>query len=95
MRVIQSAYEPQGLAVIAVNLDHDRADAERFLRTFQPNFKVHFDPQGVLAEQFNVAGMPTSVLIDRHGVLRYTHIGFRAVDRQTRTKEIQQLLAEK
>ena len=95
MRVMQSAYERQGLAVIAVNLDHDRADAERFLKMFQPNFKVQFDPQGVLAEQFNVAGMPTSVLIDRHGVLRYTHIGFRAVDRQSRTKEIQQLLAEK
>jgi hypothetical protein len=49
----------------------------------------------VLAEQFKVAGMPTSVLIDRHGVLRYTHIGFRAVDRQARTKEIERLLAEK
>ena len=95
MRVMQSTYEPQGLAVIAVNLDHDRADAERFLRTFRPNFKVQFDPQGLLAEQFNVAGMPTSVLIDRHGVQRYTHIGFRAVDRQIRRKEIQQLLAEK
>jgi thiol-disulfide isomerase/thioredoxin len=95
MRVMQSTYEPQGLAVIAVNLDHNRADAEQFLKTFQPNFNVQFDPRGVIAEQFNVAGMPTSLLIDRHGVLRYTHIGFRAVDRQTRTQEIQQLLAEK
>jgi cytochrome c biogenesis protein CcmG, thiol:disulfide interchange protein DsbE len=95
MRAMQSAYGRQGLAVTAVNLDHDRADAERFLKTFPPNFDVQFDPQGVLAEQFNVAGMPTSVLIDRHGVLRYTHIGFRAVDREARTKEIQQLLAEK
>jgi cytochrome c biogenesis protein CcmG, thiol:disulfide interchange protein DsbE len=95
MRVMQSDYERQGLAVIAVNLDHDRADAERFLKIFQPNFEVQFDPQGVLAEQFKVAGMPTSVLIDRHGVLRYTHIGFQSVDRQARTKEIQQLLAEK
>jgi hypothetical protein len=84
MRVMESTYESQGLAVIAINLDHDRADAERFLKRFDPNF-----------EQFKVAGMPTSVLIDRHGVLRYTHIGFRPVDRQSRTKEIQQLLAEK
>jgi cytochrome c biogenesis protein CcmG, thiol:disulfide interchange protein DsbE len=95
MRAMQSAYERQGLAVIAVNLDHDRADAERFLKTFQPNFEVQFDPQGGLAEQFEIAGMPTSMLIDRHGVLRYTHVGFQAVDRQARTKEIQQLLAEK
>jgi len=95
MRVMESTYARQGLAVIAVNLDHDRADAERFLKRFQPNFDVQFDPQGVLAEQFKVAGMPMSVLIDRHGVQRYTHIGFRALDRQARTTEIQQLLAEK
>ena len=92
---MQSSYEPQGLAVIAVNLDHDRADAVRFLKRFQPNFRVQFDPQGVLAEKFKVDGMPTSVLIDRHGVVRYKHIGFRAVDRQSRSQEIQQLLAEK
>ena len=92
---MESTYESQGLAVIAINLDHDRADAERFLKRFDPNFEVQFDPQGVLAEQFKVAGMPTSVLIDRHGVLRYTHIGFRAVDRQAHTKEIERLLAEK
>jgi hypothetical protein len=92
---MESTYAQQGLAVIAVNLDHDRADAERFLKRFQPNFDVQFDPQGVLAEQFKVAGMPTSVLIDRHGVPRYTHIGFRALDRQARATEIQQLLAEK
>jgi thiol-disulfide isomerase/thioredoxin len=95
MGLMQTNYERQGLTVIAVNLDHNRADADRFLKKFQPNFKVQFDPQGVLAKQFNVAGMPTSVLIDRHGVLRYTHIGFRALDRQVRTNEIQQLLAEK
>lgn len=95
MGLMQTAYERQGLTVIAVNLDHDRADADRFLKTFRPSFDVQFDPKGVLAEQFKVSGMPTSVLIDRHGVLRYTHIGFRAVDRQICTKEIQQLLAEK
>ena len=92
---MESTYESQGLAVIAINLDHDRADAERFLKRFDPNFEVQFDPQGVLAEQFKVAGMPTSVLIDRRGVLRHTYIGFRAVDRQTRAEAIQQLLAEK
>jgi thiol-disulfide isomerase/thioredoxin len=95
MRDIQIAYKREGLAVIAVNLDHDRADADRFLKRFQPNFDVQFDPQGVFAEQFKVVGMPTSVLIDRRGMVRFTHIGFRAVDRQTRTDEIRQLLAEK
>jgi peroxiredoxin len=95
MQAMKSAYERSGLAVIAVDLDHNRTDAERFLKKFHPDFDVRFDPQGVLAEQFKVAGMPTSVLIDRHGLLRYTHVGFRVADQEAYAKEIQGLLAEK
>jgi cytochrome c biogenesis protein CcmG/thiol:disulfide interchange protein DsbE len=95
MQAMKDEHEREGLTVIAVNLDHNRADAERFLKIFHPNFIVQLDPQGNLAEQFKVAGMPTSVIIDRHGVPRFTHIGFRAADREAYAREIQGLLAEK
>jgi hypothetical protein len=58
-RGVQSASERQGLAVIAINLDQDRVDADRFLKTFEPNFKVQFDPRGVLAEESKITGMLT------------------------------------
>lgn len=70
---MKNAYEHQGLTVIAINLDHDRADAEQFLHGFHAGFAVQFDPQGTFAERFKVAGMPTSVIIDRDGVARFTH----------------------
>jgi hypothetical protein len=47
---------------------------------FHPSFDVRFDPQGEVVERFKVQGMPTSMIIDRHGVVRITHIGFRPVD---------------
>jgi len=93
MQAMKEAYEGEGLTVVAVNLDHDRADAERFLERFRPGFEVRFDPQGALAEQFRVAGMPTSVLIDRHGVPRYTHVGFRTADRAAYESQLRDLLA--
>jgi len=95
MRAMQQSYQRQGLTVIAVNLDHERSDAEQFLRRYQPGFAVQFDSEGTLAERFQVAGMPTSVLIDRHGVARFRHIGFRAVDRERYEQEVRALLAEK
>jgi hypothetical protein len=82
-------------SVIAINLDHDRADAEQFLQRFHPDFTMQFDPQGSFAEQFKVAGMPTSVIIDRHGVASFTHIGFRPADRDAYENELRALLAEK
>jgi thiol-disulfide isomerase/thioredoxin len=94
MQALQTEYASRGLTVIAVNLDQDRAAADTFLQRFHPGFQIHFDPQGRWAEQFGVKGMPTSVVIDRHGVPRFTHSGFVPDDRQTYIRHVEQLLAE-
>jgi len=95
MQAMKDTYERQGLTVVAVNLDQHRSDAERFLAKFHPNFDVRFDPRGEAAEHFNVQGMPTSVIIDRHGVPRFTHIGFRPADLVTYEDQLRTVLAEK
>jgi thiol-disulfide isomerase/thioredoxin len=94
MQAMQNTYERRGLTVVAVNLDQYRKDAERFLTKFHPNFDVRFDPQGEVAERFKIQGMPTSVIIDRHGVLRFTHIGFLPVDQAAYEDQLRQVLAE-
>src|ERR1700678_2087156 len=62
METMKRTYAGQGLEVIAVDLDGDRADADRFLAQFHPTFDVRFDPEGELAEAYKVQGMPSSVL---------------------------------
>ena len=94
MESMKNTYEAQGLTVLAINVDHDRADADRFLKIFHPDFEVRFDPQGSWAEEFKVLGMPTSVIIDRHGVVRFTHVGFWPAQGDVSAQQIQQLLAE-
>src|SRR5471030_2938428 len=94
METMKSTYEGQGLDIVAVNLDTHRADADRFLKQFQPTFDLRFDPKGELAEFYKVRGMPSSVLIDRHGVTRFTHAGFRPVDGPTYEAQVRALLAE-
>lgn len=95
MENIKGTYEGQGLAIVAVNLDRERADADKFLQQFHPTFDVRFDPTGELAEFYQVHGMPSSVLIDRHGVARFTHVGFRPVDGPIYEAEVRELLSEK
>jgi cytochrome c biogenesis protein CcmG/thiol:disulfide interchange protein DsbE len=94
MQTLKAKYQRQGLEVIAVNLDQNRGDADRFLGKFRPTFEVRFDPRGESAERFRVQGMPTSVIIDRHGAVRFTHIGFRPVDETAHENELRQVLAE-
>jgi thiol-disulfide isomerase/thioredoxin len=95
METLKDAYGRQGLTVIAVNLDMDRADADKFLERFRPTFEVRFDPKGELAALYKVRAMPSSVLIDRHGVARFTHEGYRPVDGAAYEAQVRELLAEK
>src|SRR6202453_5010500 len=57
MQTMKSTYEVQGLTVIAVNLDTNRAEADKFLNRFHPTFEVRFDPRGDLGELYKVQGM--------------------------------------
>jgi peroxiredoxin len=95
MQMMKSSYQDQGLTVVAVNLDTNRAEADKFLTQFHPTFEVRFDPQGDLAELYKVHGMPSSVLIDRHGVVRFSHVGFRPVDGPAYEAQVRELLAER
>jgi thiol-disulfide isomerase/thioredoxin len=94
MKELSSTYEKQGLTVVAIDVEKNRLEADKFLASFQPNFDVRFDAGASLAQRFNVHGMPTSVLIDRRGVVRFTHIGFRPIDGAGYEAQIRQLLSE-
>lgn len=94
MQHLQDTYGAHGLVIIAVDVDLKRHDAERFLASFHPTFAVKFDPQGELAAAYKVQGMPSAFVIDRHGVVRFTHIGFRPVDRALYEAQLQQVLSE-
>jgi thiol-disulfide isomerase/thioredoxin len=95
MNTLQSRYGAQGLTVVAVNLDHERTDADLFLKRLAPAFEIRFDPQGDWARLFKVQGMPTSVIIDRSGNARFTHVGFNSQDAAGYEAQIQKLLAER
>jgi thiol-disulfide isomerase/thioredoxin len=95
MQEMQETYGRQGLAIVAVDVDKSQSDAQKFLAEFHPTFDVRFDPKGELAEHFHVQGMPTGLAIDRRGVVRFTHLGFRPVDRAAYENQLRELLNEK
>lgn len=92
---LRARYGAQGLVIIGVNVDAERADAERFQRDVPIDFEVLYDPQGKLAEQFGVQGMPSSFIFDRDGKLAHTLLGFREKRRDQHETEIQNLLHRK
>lgn len=95
MSDLQDRYKAQGLKVIAINLDSDRALGEKFLARYPARFTVAYNPQGDIAETYGVTGMPTSYLVDREGRIHAEHLGFRESELADVETQIRALLARK
>jgi cytochrome c biogenesis protein CcmG, thiol:disulfide interchange protein DsbE len=95
LNAMQAKYADRGLVIIGVNVDRERADAERFLRDVPASFRIVYDPSGALAERYDVPGMPSSYLIGPNGEIVGRHVGFRNAARAEREAELQQLLEKK
>jgi thiol-disulfide isomerase/thioredoxin len=76
MAQMQQRYQEQGLVIIAVNVDQDRALADKFLAQVPHPFTIEFDANGTLAETYQVAAMPSSIVIDKNGQIIARHAGF-------------------
>ena len=76
MNAMQAKYAGDGLVVVSVNLDEEHADADKFLKQVPADFTIVYDPEGKLAEQYKLIGMPTSFLIGRDGQVAKRHAGF-------------------
>lgn len=70
----------QGFEVVAVNLDEDKANGEKFLQEVPVDFTVLRDASGEWADKFVVDSMPTSFIIDKNGVVQKIHHGFVSDD---------------
>lgn len=84
----------QGLEVVAINLDEDKANAEKFLKDFPVTFTILRDSKGEWADKYIVESMPTSFIIDKHGVIQNIHRGFAADDINELEQKIAQLLTK-
>ncbi|MEW5755838.1 MAG: TlpA disulfide reductase family protein [Pseudomonadota bacterium] len=94
MNKMQEKYKDQGLVIIGVNVDSDRKAAEDFLKAVPANFKVVYDPEGKIAAQYKLMGMPNSFLIARDGTMQKRHVGFKEGLEDEYETEIRQLLKQ-
>ena len=76
MNAMQQKYSADGLVIVAVNVDEQRADADKFLQEVPASFSIVYDTEGKLAEQYGLMGMPSSFLIGKDGAVIQKHQGF-------------------
>lgn len=94
MNRLVADFHERGLEVIGINLDEKLEDAEAFLQKIPHEFTVMFDRDKHCAADFNVIAMPSTYIIDKRGMIRHIHRGFRPGETELMRELIEALLAE-
>ena len=74
---IHRKYEPLGFTLLGVNVEENSADGQAFLKDRPVSFPVLYDPENGISKLYDVVAMPSTVLIDRQGNVRYLHHGYK------------------
>jgi cytochrome c biogenesis protein CcmG/thiol:disulfide interchange protein DsbE len=86
-----------GLAVLALSIDEDKDKALDFLgrkeRSGTRLIYLH-DRKREVAEAYDLGGMPSLVIIDRKGMVRYRHDGYTQADMKVIEAEIASVMEE-
>jgi len=93
---IYAKYKPMGFTLIGVNVEPSTGDPEGWLSKLPKpvTFPVAFDVDSKVSKLYNVAGMPTTVFIDRKGNVREVHKSYRPGDENLYLTQIRSLLKE-
>ncbi len=87
-------YRDAGFQLLAVNVDDDPRKAQSAAASLAVRAPVLLDSAKAVARAFDVATMPTTVLIDRDGRVRHVHRGYREGWEQTYEAQLRALLKE-
>lgn len=91
---IYKKYQPMGFELYGVNVEQDVEDAKKMLKDYSLSFTILFDPESKLSSLYNVDAMPTSVIIDKKGNIRYVDRGYKPGDEEKYRSQIMELIRE-
>jgi len=87
-------YHAAGFQLLGVNVDEDIHNATGASSKLGVHFPVLLDTEKKVSRLYDLSMMPSTVLIDRDGRVRYIHRGYRDGYEQTYEEQIRELLRE-
>lgn len=87
-------YRASGFVLLGVNVDDDVRNAAGLTSKLALKFPVLLDTDKKVSRLYDLSTMPSTVLIDRDGRVRYVHRGYRDGYEDTYDKQIRELLKE-
>jgi peroxiredoxin len=87
-------YRSSGFVLLAVNVDEDARLAVGTAQRMSLKFPVLLDGDKKVSKLYDLSSMPSTVMIDRDGRVRYIHLGYRDGYEDLYDKQIRELVKE-
>jgi peroxiredoxin len=91
---IYKKYNKMGFTMLGVNVEPDSNAANEWLKATPVSFPILYDRDSKVSKLYDVAGMPSTVIIDRSGKLRVLHRGYKPGDENEYLDSIRSLIRE-
>jgi peroxiredoxin len=91
---IYKKYNKLGFTLVGVNVEPDSKAADEWLKATPVTFPVGYDKDSKVSQLYAVSGMPSTVIIDRKGNLRYVHHGYKPGDEGEYMNSVRALIRE-
>jgi len=91
---IHKKYEPLGFTVLGVNVEENSSNAKAFLADRGVDFPILLDTKNSVSKLYDVVAMPTTVVVDRDGNMRFLHKGYKPGDEAEYRKMVKKLVRE-
>ena len=87
-------YSKLGFTLLGVNVEENSSGADAYLKETPVSFPILFDPKNQVSELYDVNAMPSTVLVDRNGQVRFLHKGYKPGYEDEYLNQIRELIRE-
>ena len=87
-------YKPLGFTLVGINVEPDTKDADGYLAKTPVTYPILLDKENKVSSLYQVSAMPSSVIVDRKGRVRYVHHGYKPGDENEFLTQIRTLVKE-
>lgn len=87
-------YLDAGFAVLGVNVEGEVAPAQEIVDKTSVTFPILIDAGQKVSEMYELEAMPSTIVIDRDGVVRYIHRGYKPGDEAKYVEVVKKLIRE-
>lgn len=91
---LYAQYKPLGFTILGVNVEEDSQKAKDLLKGLPVTFPVLFDNDSKVSKLYDVVAMPSTVLVDRNGNMRYLHRGYKPGYEEQYQEQVRALIRE-